>query len=147
MKRYEKQERKGDNVKVYAVIDTNVLVSAMLTHNLESATTKTIEAIVTGKIQPLYNPEIIEEYEDVLYRKKFDLDDDDVSQMIRFIIQVGINVERTKSIEVFPDPSDAVFYEVALSKEGSFVVTGNLRHFPKSPIVVTPSEILEIIGL
>lgn len=133
-------------MKVYAVIDTNVLVSAMLTHNLESATTKTIEAIVTGKIMPLYNPEIIEEYEDVLYRKKFDLDNDDVSQMIRFIIQVGINIERTKSNEVFPDPSNAVFYEVALSKEGSFVVTGNLKHFPKSPIVVTPSEILEIIN-
>ena len=133
-------------MKVYAVIDTNVLVSAMLTHNLESATTKTIEAIVSGKIQPLYNPEIIEEYEDVLYRKKFDLENDDVDQLIRFIIQAGINVERTKSNEVFTDPSDAVFYEVALSKEGSFVVTGNLKHFPKSPIVVTPSEILEIIN-
>ena len=133
-------------MKVYAVIDTNVLVSAMLTHNLESATTKTIEAIVTGRIQPLYNPKIIEEYEDVLYRKKFTLDNDYVSQMIRFIIQAGINVERTKSNEVFSDPSDAVFYEVALSKEGSFVVTGNLRHFPKSPIVITPSEILEIIN-
>ena len=133
-------------MKVYAVIDTNVLVSAMLTHNLESATTKTIEAIVSGKIQPLYNPEIIEEYEDVLYRKKFDLDNDDVSQMIRFIIQVGMNIERTKSNEVFPDQSDAVFYEVALSKEGSFVVTGNLKHFPKSPIVVTPAEILDIIN-
>jgi len=133
-------------VKVYAVIDTNVLVSAMLTHNLESATTKTIEAIVTGKIQPLYNPEIIKEYEDVLNRKKFDLENDDVDQLLRFIIQVGINIERTKSNEVLPDPSDAVFYEVALSKEGSFVVTGNLKHFPKSPIVVTPSEILEIIN-
>lgn len=133
-------------MKVYAVIDTNVLVSAMLTHNLESATTKTIEAIVSGKIQPLYNPEIIEEYEDVLYRKKFDLDNDDVSQMIRFIIQVGMNIERTKSNEVLPDQSDAVFYEVALSKEGSFVVTGNLKHFPKSPIVVTPAEILDIIN-
>ena len=134
-------------MKVYAVIDTNVLVSAMLTHNLESATTKTIEAIVTGRIQPLYNPKIIEEYEDVLYRKKFNLDNDYVSQMIRFIIQAGINVERTKSNEVFSDPSDAVFYEVALSKEGSFVVTGNFKHFPKSPIVVTPSEILEILKL
>ena len=121
-------------MKVYAVIDTNVLVSAMLTHNLESATTKTIEAIVTGRIQPVYNPKIIEEYEDVLYRKKFNLDNDYVSQMIRFIIQAGINVERAKSNETFPDPSDAVFYEVALSKEGSFVVTGNLRHFPKSPM-------------
>ena len=39
----------------------------------------------------------------------------------------------------------AVFYEVALSKEGSYVVTGNQKHFPKSPIVVTPAEMLQII--
>lgn len=38
-----------------------------------------------------------------------------------------------------------VFYEVALSKEGSYVVTGNQKHFPKSPIVVTPAEMLQII--
>ena len=39
----------------------------------------------------------------------------------------------------------AVFYEVALSKEGSYAVTWNQRHFPKSPIVVTPEEMLQIV--
>jgi hypothetical protein len=39
-----------------------------------------------------------------------------------------------------------VFYEVALSKEDSFLVTGNIRHFPKNPIVVTPAEFLKLIG-
>ncbi len=46
----------------------------------------------------------------------------------------------------FPDASDAVFYEVALSKEGSYLVTGNKKHFPKSPIVVTPAEMMEILA-
>ena len=40
---------------------------------------------------------------------------------------------------------DAVFYEVALSKEDAYLVTGNTKHFPKSPIVVTPAEMLDII--
>ena len=31
------------------------------------------------------------------------------------------------------------------SKEGSFLVTGNQRHFPKSPIVVTPAEMLWLV--
>lgn len=44
------------------------------------------------------------------------------------------------------DASDAVFYEVALSKEGSYLVTGNKRHFPQAPIVVTPAEMLEILA-
>ncbi len=47
--------------------------------------------------------------------------------------------------ELFPDPDDRVFYEVALSKDGSYVVTGNQRHFPKTPIVVSPTEMMKII--
>ena len=58
----------------------------------------------------------------------------------------GIASERIHSDETFPDPSDVVFYEVALSKEDSFLVTGNSRHFPKNPIVVTPAEFLKLIG-
>ena len=40
---------------------------------------------------------------------------------------------------------DLVFYEVALSKEDSFLVTGNIRNFPKKPFIVTPAEMLTII--
>jgi len=61
------------------------------------------------------------------------------------VLEKGIHLDRTKSEDVFPDPKDVVFYEVALSKEGSYLVTGNIKHFPKSPIVVTPAELLEIL--
>ena len=55
-------------------------------------------------------------------------------------------LERTKVTDgVFPDPKDLVFYEVALSKEDSFLVTGNLKHFPKKPFVVSPAEMIQII--
>ncbi|MBP3738668.1 MAG: hypothetical protein J6I72_06425 [Muribaculaceae bacterium] len=43
---------------IYAVIDTNVIVSALLTRNAESSTVKVIEALLCGKIVPLYNEEI-----------------------------------------------------------------------------------------
>ena len=42
---------------------------------------------------------------------------------------------------------NAVFYEVALSKEDAYLVTGNIKHFPVSPIVVTPAEMVEILGV
>ena len=58
----------------------------------------------------------------------------------------GIMMERLSSGETFPGASDAVFYEVALSKEGSYLVTGNKKHFPKAPIVVTPAEMMEILA-
>ena len=57
----------------------------------------------------------------------------------------GITSSRVPSHEVFTDPKDVVFYEVALSKEDSFLVTGNIKHFPKVDIVVTPAEMIEII--
>ena len=47
--------------------------------------------------------------------------------------------------EAFPDPKDIVFYEVKMSKEDAYLVTGNIKHFPKNPFVVTPKEMVEII--
>lgn len=44
-----------------------------------------------------------------------------------------------------PDEDDRMFYEVALSEEDSFLVTGNLKHFPKTPKVVTAAKMMEIL--
>ena len=58
---------------VYAVIDTNVLVSALITRNPQAATSKVLESIFSGLIIPMYNDEIIAEYTEVLRRAKFKL--------------------------------------------------------------------------
>ena len=58
---------------------------------------------------------------------------------------MGIPAEHIQSNEVFPDIDDVVFYEVALSKDNAYLVTGNKKHFPKSPIVVTPAEMITIL--
>ena len=48
--------------------------------------------------------------------------------------------------EIFPDSKDIVFYEVAMSKDDTYLVTGNTKHFPKKPFVVTPAEMVEILN-
>ena len=65
--------------------------------------------------------------------------------MIGRITSDGIDSQRVASDEVFPDPDDVVFYEVALSKEDAFLVTGNQKHFPKTTQVVSPAEFLDIL--
>ena len=60
--------------KIFAVIDTNVIVSALLSSNLESNPVKVFRAIVQERIVPLFNDEILEEYKNVLSRSKFRLD-------------------------------------------------------------------------
>ena len=131
--------------KLYAVIDTNVVVSALISKNPSSSPLAVLAHVFSGAITPVFNEEIISEYRDVLSRDKFNLNPLDVEEALRIIIDYGLALNRTKSDEEFPDPKDIVFYEVALSKEGSYLVTGNSKHFPKTPIVVTPTEMLEIL--
>ena len=134
---------------IYAVLDTNVIVSALMSGNPKSPTKRCLKAAVSCKVRPLYNNEIIAEYRDVLSRKKFDFDQDKIEIIIRKIISVGLKVEPMPSAEVFADKSDRVFYEIALAKSANDakVVTGNTRHFPQSPIVVTPSEFCVIADI
>ena len=130
---------------IKAVIDTNVIVSAYITKNLEAATSKVWEAVLQCKLTPIYNDEILSEYSDVLHREKFGIPEHLIKWALDTIVTNGVRGERILSDEYFPDPKDVVFYEVAMSKEDAYLVTGNIKHFPKKPIVVTPAEMLEIL--
>ncbi|WP_033147568.1 putative toxin-antitoxin system toxin component, PIN family [Prevotella sp. P6B1] len=130
---------------IQAVIDTNVLVSAFITKKLDSSTAMVWGAVLNGDIIPMYNEEIIDEYTDVLHRKKFNIPEQLIKDVINHIMTNGVRGERVLSDDFFPDPKDVVFYEVAISKDDAYLVTGNTKHFPKKPIVVTPAEMLEIL--
>lgn len=130
---------------IYAVIDTNVLVSALLSRHADASTVKVVEAFQDRKFKLLFNRDIFNEYCDVLFRPKLKLPEEKVQKLISQIGSEGIASSRLHSDEFFPDPKDVVFYEVALSKDGAYLVTGNTKHFPKKPIVVTPAEMLEIL--
>ncbi|MBO4411127.1 MAG: putative toxin-antitoxin system toxin component, PIN family [Lachnospiraceae bacterium] len=135
-------------MKCYAVIDTNVLVSALLSRDEESATVQVITKMLTGEIIPIYSSIIAKEYRDVLIRRKFGLSQEKVDYLIDAIERFGVSVEPTSSGIQLPDMSDVPFYEVVLEKrsDNAYLVTGNKRHFPKEPFVVTPRELLNIIG-
>ena len=131
--------------KVFAVIDTNVVVLGMITKNSESPTAKVLDCLGEKHITPLYCEEILHEYENVLGREKFSFPKEKVEKFLKMMKSDGIASNRVPSNEVFFDPNDVVFYEVALSKEDSFLVTGNIKHFPQVDMVVTPAEMMEII--
>lgn len=131
----------------YAVIDTNVLLSALLSKNEDSATVKVLDAVFAGKIIPLYHQDILAEYNEVLHREKFHLQNR--------VIQTVLNAVRQYGVEVFPQPTgailidmdDLIFYEVAMEKRDSdaYLVTGNQKHYPFRDFIVTPAKMIEII--
>lgn len=97
-------------MKYFAVFDTNVLVSAMITHNSDSATVKVLEQVVKGLIVPLFNDEILLEYQEVLHRDKFNLREDDILNMLDLIIDNGCWAGRRTTDFPYPDADDIVFF-------------------------------------
>ena len=132
--------------KIFAVIDTNVLVSAYYTLQRLSNPTIILNNIFNKNITPIYNHEIIEEYKEVLSRSKFNFPHQLIEELIDVVLTVGTKINKKEiSAENFPDPKDIVFYEVKMSKEDSYLVTGNIKHFPQDPMIVTPAEMVEIL--
>ena len=61
-------------------------------------------------------------------------------------LSVGLQSGRTHAEEeTCVDPDDTVFYEVTLSVQSSYLVTGNIKHFPANPSIVSPARMIEII--
>ena len=133
--------------KIYAVIDTNVIVSALYSHKTDAATILVLDYLTQGILQPLVNNEILAEYKEVLFRKKFNFSPEIVTEWLQFFETYGISTGRTATAEKFIDEKDIVFYEVTLSVEDSFLITGNKKHFPQTPMVVSPAEMIAILTL
>lgn len=131
----------------YAVIDTNVLLSALLSKNENSATVRVLNAVFDGKIIPLYHRDILAEYDEVLHREKFHLQEEVVRTVLDAVRQYGIFVVPQPTGKILIDMDDLIFYEVAMEKRGdaAYLVTGNQKHYPVRDFIVTPSEMMKII--
>lgn len=133
-------------MRYFAVLDTNVLVSALLSKN--SVPAKILDETTDGSIVPLFCDDILAEYEDVLHRKKFPFTAREVRALIETIRSRGVHIEPGPVDAVLPDLDDVVFYAVVMEKrkdEDAYLVTGNQKHFPKEPFIVTPKEMLDMI--
>lgn len=135
-------------IRKYVVIDTNVLVSALITRNESSPTVRILRFLANGNIVPVYSDEIIKEYNEVLRRDKFKLSESIIINLLKDIMDNGLEITDLVEVnETMPDPKDIVFYAVTLSAQDkdAFLVTGNGKHFPEKSFIVTPSELVEIL--
>ena len=134
-------------MEYYAVIDTNVLISALLSKKEDSATIKVLDAVFEGKIIPLYHQDILAEYDEVLHREKFHLQEKVIQTVLEAVRQYGVEVFPQPTGAVLIDMDDLVFYEVAMEKreDNAYLVTGNQKHYPFRDYIVTPAEMMKII--
>ena len=131
---------------IYAVIDTNVLVAAAKSHKPDSSASRVLSLVFSGIVQPLVCEEILEEYDGILNLPVLAIPQEKASAILSKFKEDGINPGRTHSDKELPDPTDQVFYEISVSVEDAYMVTNNKKHFPDTPIVVTPSEFLILLA-
>ncbi|MDD7751246.1 MAG: putative toxin-antitoxin system toxin component, PIN family [bacterium] len=131
----------------YAVIDTNVLVSALL--NMNSNPGFVLCSVFNGQTTPLINTDILAEYREVLARKKFHFPKETVDIILKRLENSSLKTEEIPA--EFPevsDPKDRCFFAVTMAArqtEETLLITGNIRHFPQQPFVVTPAQFVEML--
>lgn len=82
-------------MRAYAVIDTNVLVSSLLSRNADAATVRVVARALEGDIVPVYSAEVMAEYREVLSRPKFRFSPEAVDYLLRAVERFGVLVEPT----------------------------------------------------
>ncbi|MBO6305566.1 MAG: putative toxin-antitoxin system toxin component, PIN family [Selenomonadaceae bacterium] len=131
----------------FAVIDTNVLVAALLSKKSDTGVKKVLDYIHNRVIIPLWHDDIVLEYDDVLSRAKFNFSKPKVTEIIDLIKNNGIYTPPIETDEKSSDPDDIIFWQVAMAmrQNNAYLVTGNIKHYPKKDFVVTPSQMIEIL--
>ena len=81
---------------VYAVIDTNILVSARISKNPLAATVKVVANVFQNRIIPVFNEEILSEYYEVLHRPKFKISEEQINTILEYIKKCGVHSERIR---------------------------------------------------
>ena len=114
------------------VLDTNVLVSGLIA---PSGPPAQLVRLVTGSRERIaFDQRILNEYRSVLSRPRLGIPTDEMEAILEAIEQDGMSVAASPLMIPLPDPDDLPFVEVAASSGAVSLVTGNLKHFPRSII-------------
>jgi len=123
------------------VLDTNVIVSALLSPTGVPA--RILSLVLDGFITIFYDNKILVEYLDVLNRERLKIDKDLINLVVDFINKEGeFRTARPLTVQ-FIDEDDRIFYELYKTGGIDFLVTGNIRHFPREKGIVSPRKFLE----
>lgn len=113
-----------------AVLDTNIVVSAGL--KLDSVPYRLMMGwVFTGQVQAVICPAVIREHREVLWRPKFTRHGFPPA-WIEGLIETSLQLPDPVPWPLeLPHVADSVFLALAHAS-GAWLVTGNLKHFPKS---------------
>jgi putative PIN family toxin of toxin-antitoxin system len=131
---------------IRVVIDTNILVSALL--QPLGLPAQVFVLAISGSVQLCLSGEVYAEYEEVISRPRFQRDGETIAATLWSIRERAFWVKPTDPVRACSDPDDDIFLECAQAAQADYIVTGNLKHFPEAgdgTHIVPPRRLLEVI--
>jgi len=129
------------------VIDTNILISAALKPD---GLQRTVFLLAITKPARLYvSDAILAEYQNVLLRRELQISKGTRQQFLQLVRSRSYVVKPWRPLQAAKDPNDNKFLECADAARADYLVTGNLRHFPrfwKKTKVITSREFLSVVA-
>lgn len=122
------------------VLDTNVVISAMLSPTGKPATV--MKEVNLGILTPCVDERILDEYFKVMHRPKFRFSPELLKYQYGIFLTKSLNVNPITIKEPFTDENDKKFYEVAKTCN-ALLITGNLKHFPEDPLIKSVNEFFD----
>ena len=125
------------------VVDTNVLVSALLGSPAASAL---IGAFAAGRFRGVLSPALLAELTEVLARPRLRLDAHAVVEILELLTVRSQMVSPVVSLESCRDPKDNMLLECALAGSADVIVTGDtdllILHPFRGIDILTPTQFL-----
>jgi uncharacterized protein len=134
-------------ISLRLVVDTNIVVSAALKPD---GLQRTVLLLAITKPARLYiSREIFTEYREVLARPELRIRKGLQRQLLDLLSKRAHFVTPAWTLEATRDPQDNMFLECADAARADYLVTGNVRHFPKfwkKTKVITSREFLSLVA-
>jgi putative PIN family toxin of toxin-antitoxin system len=131
---------------IRVVIDTNILVSALL--QPEGLPAAVLMFALSGEAELCVSDAVFAEYEEVIRRPRLKRPPDVIEGTLQSIRKRGRWVKPRVRVEACTDPDDNIFLECAQAAEANYLATGNQRHFPdrwKKTRVISARELIELL--
>lgn len=132
------------------VVDTNVVVTGLLSGDAASPPAHILDAMLAGDMQFLICVELLAEYREVLLRKQIrsrhGLSEREVDLLIEALVTNAVVADISGRREVAPEQGDNHLSRLLAAKPGAGLITGDallLRQPPPGARVITARERLE----
>lgn len=135
------------------VVDTNVVVSGLLTHDAGAPTARILDGMLAGRFPFLLSVDLLAEYREVLLRPRLQrlhrLDERAIDAILARLAQHAAVREPTEPAERAPDRGDQHLWALLAAAPGAVLVTGDhalVERPPSGVAVLSPAELVREWG-